>query len=207
MSSVSTDIREHLNVSRETYDRLQTYVDLLKKWNPTINLVSRSSLKSVWTRHILDSVQVYRSVNPIGRWVDLGSGGGFPGVVCAILSKGESTGLQHICVESDQRKCAFLRNVIRQCEIDCSVKNARIEALPPMKASILSARALTDLTSLLRYTEIHLADDGVALFPKGENWKKEVADAQKEWKFSYEAITSLTEVQAVLLKVKGVSRV
>ncbi len=194
------------DVSRETFDRLDTYVELVKRWNPKINLVSRSSLEDIWDRHILDSVQVYRCATTAETWVDIGAGGGFPGMVCAIMALEESPNTRFQFVESDQRKSAFLRNVARECGVTCQVISKRIESVEPLEADILSARALADLRTLLSFCDRHLSENGTALLPKGANWKKELSEAQEEWKFDVEPITSLTEPQAVILKIKGVSR-
>ena len=194
------------DVSRETFDRLDTYVELVKRWNPKINLVSRNSLEDIWDRHILDSVQVFRCATTADTWVDIGTGGGFPGMVCAIMALEESPNTRFQFVESDQRKSAFLRNVARECGVTCQVISKRIESVDPLEADILSARALADLRTLLSFCDRHLSENGTALLPKGANWKKELSEAQEEWKFDVEPITSLTEPQAVILKIKGVSR-
>ncbi|MCE8552805.1 16S rRNA (guanine(527)-N(7))-methyltransferase RsmG [Ruegeria pomeroyi] len=204
---MTTHNAESLNVSRETFDRLSIFAELVKKWNPRINLVSKRSLDDLWTRHIIDSIQVFRNAPVGGLWVDLGSGGGFPGMICAILGAEEMPDTRFICVESDQRKSAFLRSAARECGVNCQVIAQRIEVLDPLNADILSARALTDLTGLLGFAERHLKSGGTALFPKGANWKKEMQEAAKQWNFSYDAVTSLTEPQAVLLKITGVTRV
>lgn len=195
-----------LDVSRETLDRLTTYVELVKRWNPKINLVSRKSLEDIWNRHILDSVQVFRCATSFRIWADLGSGGGFPGMVCAIMAADEAPQVRFQFVESDQRKSAFLRNVARECGVHCEVISKRIEAVDPLGVDILSARALADLKTLLSFCDRHLSESGLALLPKGANWKKEMDEAREEWKFDAEPITSLTEPQAVILKIKGVSR-
>ncbi|WP_170468227.1 16S rRNA (guanine(527)-N(7))-methyltransferase RsmG [Ruegeria arenilitoris] len=195
-----------LDVSRETFERLTTYVKLVKQWNPKINLVSRKSLDDIWVRHIKDSVQVYRCAQPYASWVDLGSGGGFPGMVCAIMAIEDAPDAQFTFVESDQRKSAFLRNVARECGAKCRVISKRIEAVEPLNADVLSARALADLSKLLSFCDRHLSSSGLALLPKGERWKKELEDAQREWNFDVDPITSLTEPQAVILKIKGVTR-
>ncbi|WP_170340683.1 16S rRNA (guanine(527)-N(7))-methyltransferase RsmG [Ruegeria arenilitoris] len=195
-----------LNVSRETFEKLSIFVNLLRKWNPKINLVSRSTLPEVWSRHVKDSIQVFHLVEPKNHWVDLGSGGGFPGLVCAILASETSPETEFTLVESDQRKSAFLRTVIRETKANCSVISKRIEVVDPLGADVLSARALADLTTLLSFCDRHLKEDGVAVFPKGATWKKEIDAAQREWSFTTEPANSLTDPQAVILKIKGVSR-
>lgn len=197
----------NLNVSRETLDKLKCFEALVQKWNPQINLVSRNSLGDLRSRHVIDSIQVFRSTDRKGRWLDLGSGGGFPGIVVAILAADERPDLWVTLVESDQRKCAFLRTAIRETGIDCQVLSKRIELIEPQEADILSARALTNLSGLLEFAERHLSTGGLALFSKGVTWQKEVTEAQRHWRFDVEPIDSGTEAGAVILKVKGISRV
>lgn len=199
---------EDLNVSRETFDRLRTFEEVLLKWNPKINLVSRASLADLWQRHIVDSIQVYECLDcPAETWVDIGSGGGFPGVIAAILAAERSPETRFTLIESDQRKSAFLRNAARECGVSIRVLSERIEAAPAMSADVLSARALADLDRLLEFAERHLGENGLALFPKGTTWQKEVDNAKQRWRFDLEPITSLTETEAVILKIRGVARV
>ena len=195
-------------VSRETLARLEAYAALVAKWNPKINLVSRKSLEDLWSRHILDSAQVFALAGPAprGRWADLGSGGGFPGAVVAILAAGIGADLRVTLVESDQRKAAFLRTVSRETAVPFEVLSERIENLPPLGADLLSARALAPLTDLLGFAERHLASDGFALFPKGETHAQELREAQNRWRFSCETATSCTDPRAVILKIGAVCR-
>lgn len=204
---MTQDFLDSQNVSRETFDRLKTYAVLLEKWNPRINLVSRNSLADLWTRHIVDSIQVFRAAPKTDTWVDMGSGGGFPGLVIAILAADEMPDCQVTLIESDQRKSAFLRTVARETGVTCRIMAQRIEAVPPQNAGVISARALADLNTLLGFVELHLRQGGIALFPKGVTWQKEVEDARIQWSFDLDPITSLTEPGAAILKVEGVSRV
>lgn len=195
-----------LSVSRETFERLETYVELVKKWNPTINIVSRKSLGEIWTRHIVDSVQVFSVVKDASSWLDMGSGGGFPGAVIGILATEFSPMTNVTLMESDQRKSAFLRNVSRETSSGFKVISKRIEQAEPQNADVVSARALTDLKGLLSFCERHLTSSGTAVFPKGVTWKKEIEEAQREWHFQVDPITSITEPEAVILKIKGIER-
>ncbi len=197
-----------INVSRETSERLKTLADLLVKWNPRINLVSKSTIEHLWTRHILDSAQIFQlSHANCAHWVDIGSGGGFPGLVVALMVA-EANGPQNVTlIESDQRKCAFLRTVLRETGVSAKVVSERIEAVEPQKADILSARALADLPLLLDFAHRHLAVGGFCVFPKGATWEKEVEAARKSWSFDLEVIQSITEPQAVILKVGELLRV
>lgn len=195
------------DVSRETLDDLGHYVDLIIKWNPKINLVSRSTLVDIWSRHIEDSLQVYYHARPINcHWLDIGSGGGLPGLVIAILAKHEDQGVSVTLMESDQRKSVFLRTVIRELSLPAKVVTDRIELAEPVKADILSARALADLSMLIDFSERHLSQDGYALFQKGKNWQSEVQAAQESWQFEFEVFKSITDEDAVVLKIGGISR-
>ncbi|MFS4581632.1 16S rRNA (guanine(527)-N(7))-methyltransferase RsmG [Phaeobacter sp. C3_T13_0] len=196
-----------LIVSRETYERLKHYEALVRKWSVKINLVSKSTLGNIWERHIVDSLQVCELAEHPTNWVDIGSGGGFPGVVAAIVAAERAPDCKVTLVESDHRKCVFLRTAIRECGVNAVVLSERIEEIPSLGAEVLSARALADLTSLLGFAERHLHSDGVALFSKGIQWKKEVDNARSHWQFDLESTKSWTEPEAVILKIKGVTRV
>jgi 16S rRNA (guanine527-N7)-methyltransferase len=197
-----------LNVSRETTSRLRIYASLLEKWNPRINLVAKSTLPHLWTRHILDSAQIFElAPHPISHWADLGSGGGFPGLVIAIMADKRKSPLRVTLVESDARKSAFLRTVIRETGAPAQVINDRIEAVEPLNADVVSARALADLPTLLEFSERHLAPSGTALLLKGTAWEKELRAAQSQWNFKHQIAKSQTETGPVILSVTGVSRV
>ncbi|MBY6066321.1 16S rRNA (guanine(527)-N(7))-methyltransferase RsmG [Leisingera aquaemixtae] len=204
---IDSELWKALNVSRETMGRLELFEGVIRKWNPKINLVSRSSLEHLWTRHIADSVQIFRCTPAPSRWADIGSGGGFPGLIVALMAAEEAPDMEVTLIESDQRKSAFLRSAARECGAAVRVVSDRIEKVNPQGAGVLSARALADLSDLLEFSQRHLAEDGVALFPKGQNWKKEVDNARQRWRFEVEPVKSLTEPEAVILKIWGVERV
>ncbi|MEO9460983.1 MAG: 16S rRNA (guanine(527)-N(7))-methyltransferase RsmG [Lentilitoribacter sp.] len=195
------------NVSRETLERLSTYVELIEKWNPKINLVSKSSLTEIWDRHIWDSAQIQDITVKGDVWADFGSGGGMPAIILAIFAKELNPNRSFHLVESDQRKSAFLRNVIREIGLNAVVSASRIEELEPLKADIISARALTDLNGLLGFVERHSAQGGIAIFPKGETWEKEVKQAGEFWSFNYEEFRSKTNTSAAILKIEDIARV
>lgn len=196
------------NVSRETRERLAQYEALLRKWNPTINLISRSTLDVIWERHFRDSVQVF-DLAPDGakKWADLGSGGGFPGLVAAILAADERPDLQVTLVESDQRKAAFLSTVARDAGVEVAVIAQRIEEVAPLDTDVLTARALAPLHRLLGHAERHLSPTGIALFQKGAAWRDEVQQALETWRFTYQNNTSVTDPAATVLSIGGISRV
>lgn len=194
-----------LDVSRETLERLRHYESLVRKWNPKINLVAKSTIDDIWDRHIIDSMQIFE-LSTGNHWLDLGSGGGFPGCVVAILAHELSQDTTVTLVESDQRKSVFLRTVLRETGVGGNIVSERIEAMSPQKADVVSARALTDLSTLLGYFQAHAAESAEGLFMKGLRWKEELALAQERWKFDYKAFSSRTQPDAVILKIAGVQR-
>ena len=197
-----------LGVSRETFERLAIYVSLIEKWTPKINLISRASLPFVWTRHVLDSLQVYRrGPEKFDHWLDLGSGGGLPGIVVAILAAETPAQKMVSLVESDGRKAAFLRTVLRETAVPGRVICDRIENMPPQKVDVLSARALAELSQLLVFAERHLSPGGVALFSKGVSWEHEVTNAHATWSFDLDVHESETEAGSVILKIGEIARV
>lgn len=196
-----------LSVSRETEQRLRDFVQLLEKWNSAVNLISRSTMGQVWFRHILDSAQIFRYGNSAKRWVDLGSGGGFPGIVVAILAFELAPDMKIILVESDQRKAAFLRQTGQTLGLSIDVVAGRIEAMSSLMADVVSARALAPLSQLCALAKSHLAPDGAAIFLKGKSGDAEIADARKDWKFLLESHASITDPSAVVLVLKEISNV
>lgn len=196
------------SVSRETMVQLEIYVDLLKKWNRRINLVSPAAILDVWGRHVADSVQLYDLAPPrFENWVDIGSGGGFPGVIIAILAKTRNPQAKVILVESDARKATFLRAALRETNCSGIVLNERIESSKSLCAKVLSARALADLPKLLEFGNRHLATDGTALFSKGVSWENEVNNARTKWSFSLNVHKSKTDPDAVILQVGELAHV
>lgn len=196
-----------MNVSRETQDKLDIYLGLLRKWSPKINLVSSSTLKDAASRHFRDSIQVADLAGAdVRSWVDLGSGGGFPGAVVAIVLAEQRPDLVVALVESDQRKATFLRTVSRETKTPFQVIAKRIEEIDPLGADVVSARALAPLADLCGFAERHMKKTGRALFLKGESWGQEVEDARKQWRFTCEAHKSVTSAHAAVLEIGDLSR-
>jgi len=196
-----------LDVSHETMDRLKSYEALLKKWNPAINLVAKSTLSDAWTRHFLDSAQIYQLPGRnVDHWADLGSGGGFPGMVIAMIAMEKTNPGRVTLVESDTRKCTFLRTVARETDTEVNIIAGRIERCEQLQADVLSARALSDLSNLLAFADQHLSSTGEALFLKGASWRKEVENAQRTWRFDHQVVTSKIEDGPAILRISGVSR-
>lgn len=198
-------IPEWLDVSRETYEKLLSFRLLVEKWNPAINLISKSQIVELWDRHILDSAQLIKFC-PVNTesWSDLGSGGGFPGIVIAILAENLYPNLLITLVESDRRKSVFLGQAARELSLNVRIEATRIEALAPLKSQIVSARALASLRELLPLVQRHIAAGGVAIFPKGLNAKQEIADARIEWSFKVEEHSSLTSNEAKVLILRDI---
>jgi len=196
-----------LDVSRETVERLQHFQDLVVKWTPRINLIAPASLPDLWQRHIADSAQLTPFV-PEGaaHWVDIGSGGGFPGIVMAVVLGDLQFDTRFTLIESDQRKSVFLRTAVRELSLPVTVLADRIDAAPPQAADVVSARALAPLVDLLPLVTRHLSPGGTALLHKGRNARKEVASASALWRFALEDHPSITDPQARILAMKGMSR-
>lgn len=195
--------QEATGVSRETLDRLGAYEATLRKWQPKINLVGPSTLPDVWRRHFLDSAQLFPLLPESTRvLVDLGSGAGFPGLVLAILGVPEV----HL-IESDARKCAFLREAARAAGASVTVHNKRIEAVSPIAADVVTARALAPLADLLAWAFPFIEGRGVALFPKGQNVAEELTATTKYWKMRAEPFDSRTDPTGTILRVSDLDRV
>ena len=198
---------ELLGVSRETFQAIDRFADLVLRWTPRINLVSRGSEGDLWSRHIADSIQIAKILLPKGHWVDLGAGGGFPGIIVAILAKEQGPGAKITLIESDNRKAVFLKTVARELQLPVQVMTERIEKAAPCEADILSARALADLDTLLGYADRHLRKYGTALFAKGQTWRTEAAEARKKWNFDLEVHPSKTDNKAAVLQISNIVRV
>lgn len=195
------------DVSRETWARLDILVAQLLKWQKTINLVAPKTLDEVWTRHVADGLQIL-DVAPASAkvFVDLGSGGGFPGLVLA-AALAERPGAHVHLVESDQRKAAFLREAARAMQVPATVHNARIEsalAAWPHRADIVTARALAPLKKLIELAYPLLKVGTVGIFPKGQDVESELTEATKYWSLSSELVPSRTEEAARLAVVSEV---
>lgn len=198
----------HVKHGMDTLARLERFEALVRKWNPVINLVSKTSLDRLRERHIADSEQLFWFAEVTsGHWVDLGSGGGFPGLVIAILAPEHAPALRVTCIESDQRKSAFLVAAARELDLPVTVLPQRIETAEPQRAQVVSARALAPLPALLPLAARHLAPGGIAVFPKGARHATEVAEARRDWRFDLTEAPSATDPAARLLKLEGLARV
>lgn len=196
------------DVSRETLDRLRIFESLVKKWTKAINLVSKGDYGKIWERHILDSAQIYPYLPRFpDSYSDFGSGGGFPSIVLAVLLYEENPDIEIHLIESDGRKAAFLRTVLRELKVHGTVWGKRVQEVKLAPARVVSARAVAPLADLLSMAQTLISDETICFFPKGVNWKKEVEDAQKQWSFDLKAINSQTQSDAVILELGSIERV
>ena len=196
-----------LDVSRETMDALTHYAALLEKWTRKINLIAPDSVATIWQRHIVDSAQLFSYIPAAVRtYADLGSGGGLPAVVLAILFKEVSPLTKTTMIESDVRKSTFLRTAIRELDLNAEVIAKRIDDVMPRDVDLVTARALAPLPQLLAYVSTHLSKSGAALLPKGQNHAAEVAAASQDWHFSLKEHISLTNPDARILEIGDISR-
>ncbi|WP_114186822.1 16S rRNA (guanine(527)-N(7))-methyltransferase RsmG [Microvirga aerophila] len=193
------------DVSRETEEKLSLLESELRRWQAIKNLVGPGTLDHVWDRHIVDSLQLLELTPTAKTWLDLGSGAGFPGLVLAIA--GYERGLQVDLVESNSRKCAFLRHIARLTGARAKVHEARLETVIPGfvgKADIVSARALASLAKLLEWTEPLLKTGTTGLFPKGRDAESELTEARESWTFDLEILPSRTDADARILRITSI---
>lgn len=189
-------------------DDLEMFVQLTLRWTKKINLIGNRTSPEIWERHVLDSVQVFHvKQKSIGHHVDIGSGGGFPGLVVAILNKAYRPSVATTLVEVDQRKATFLRTVIRTLNLNARVIVGRIEDVEPLSADLLTARALAPLPKLLNFVERHMSMDGRAFLWKGKNWKQEIEDSKSNWSFLVKSHQSRTNSDSRILEIERLCRV
>lgn len=192
-------------LSKEKQEALARYAALLLEWNQKVNLISRRNPGELWQRHMLDSAQLLEALpaaspdRPL-RLADLGSGGGFPGMVLAILGAGDV----HL-VESDGRKAAFLEAVSRETGVAVTIHTERVEALAPLKADCVTARALAKLPKLLGYVARHLVPGGRALLLKGRTREGELTLALQQWSMSLRERPSLSDPESALLVIEDLA--
>ena len=203
VSDILTDagFARRVDVSRETLIRLEVYAEMLKDWQSRMNLVSNSSLDDLWRRHFLDSAQLFKLLRPEpSPLFDLGSGAGFPGLVLAIMGVPDVT-----LIESNQKKCSFLREVAKETGTKITVFSDRIEQFyGPYPAQTIVARALAPLEKLIPLAKPLLAKDGEFLFMKGARADEELTVASKRWHIDVERIRSVSDDQATILRITQV---
>jgi 16S rRNA (guanine527-N7)-methyltransferase len=192
-------------VSRETEERLIVFVDLLARWRKVTNLVSATSFDTVWRRHIADSAQLLALAPTAKRWVDLGSGAGFPGMVLAIQLADEPGAGVHL-IESDRRKSAFLREAARATGAAAHIHAARIESISPetlMPVDAVTARAFAPLPILLDFAKVWLNVGAVGVFPRGKTTQAQLGDISSAGGLRFESVASKIDANAAILIVRA----
>lgn len=205
---MNNQLFEGFDVSRETLASFDRFAELIKRWNPVINLVSKASLADLVRRHFVDSLQL-ATIAPEGvdHWADLGSGGGFPGLIVAIYARQIGWPRRMTLVESDARKAVFLREAARDLSLSITVLNERVETAIPLAAHVISARAFAPLSALCGFAQRHLSPSGTAIFPKGAQYATEVAAARETWRFDVNIVPSRTDGNGKILVLKGITHV
>src|ERR1700733_1595743 len=193
---------DNASVPQDASPALQHYVELLRRWNRSINLVSARDIPVLWTRHIADSLQLGTLWSKLpDRAIDLGSGGGFPGLVLAI-----QFGLHVDLIEQDLAKAAFLREAARVTQAPVTVVATKIENAVVPRAPLVTARGLAPLARLLGYAENLLTPDGECLFLKSRGVEAEIAEAARTWTMRIEQIPSRTNSEGVVVRVSDIAR-
>jgi 16S rRNA (guanine527-N7)-methyltransferase len=195
------------DVSRETLDKLAIYEALLRKWQKTINLVGDSTLNNIWQRHFLDSAQLLNFFPKKAiRFVDFGSGGGFPVLVYALLlaDKKPQKAYEIHAIESDSRKTAFMREVVRSCQLDVRVHTSRIEQIAAIRADVITARALAPLDTLLTYMRPFTTNDTTCLFLKGQTAEEEIAKLGRKRQMDITLYPSISDPSGHIVEIKNI---
>ena len=202
----SHDFIQAFDVSRETGARLEVYADCLREWQRAINLVSPTTINDLWQRHFADSSQVLAHIGDSQTFADLGSGAGFPGLIIAIMTH-EQKNRSIQLIESNGKKCAFLRHVARQTGVTVEIIEARIETLSekPTLAPVdcITARALAPLGKLLNYAAPLFAENTKALFLKGKDVGREIKDAETNWCFEFDLHQSKTDPEGQIVEIRN----
>ena len=196
---------KNFDVSRETLNNFCEYENLLRKWNKKINLVSKKTLVDIWDRHFLDSAQIVNHVDASEkRWVDVGAGAGFPGLVVALLLRERKIDCDVVLVEKNAKKVFFLNEVIRKLNLKVKVVNNRVDCIEPLNADILTARAFSELIELIELAYRHRKERGICLFLKGENYRSELDKTLNYWFIDYDVFDSLSNSFGKIIRVKKI---
>jgi len=190
------------SLNEQAISRLSGFAQMVTRWNPRINLISPGTVPDIWTRHVADSAQLYRLLpDRAASLVDLGSGGGFPGIVLAILLAATGRPMKIDLIESDRRKAAFLSSALRELDVSATVHPRRAEEVPPLAAAVVTARALAPLERLVPLALRHLDHDGVGIFPKGRQHMAELALASDQFRVR-DIVPSLTDAESATIMIE-----
>ncbi|ABD05101.1 methyltransferase GidB [Rhodopseudomonas palustris HaA2] len=195
-------------VSRETETRLDAYLDLLRLWQAKTNLVAPSTLPQLWTRHVADSLQLLALAPTARRWLDFGSGGGFPGIVLA-CAMAEHDGGHVTLVERNAKKAAFLREALRVTGAPGTVMLADIGDNVdrfPRALDCITARAVAPLHQLIGFAAPLMTEGSKVLFLKGQDVEAELTEATKYWKIEPQLHASLTGGQGWIVELDRIVR-
>lgn len=200
------DLSGIANVSRETLARLQSFSAALIKWSSSVNLVSRNTYDDVWSRHIMDSAQLWPLLDVNTKQVlDIGSGGGLPALVLAIVAKENAPNMKFHLVESDQRKAVFLKTIVNKLSLNATVHPVRIEAFIPIGSiDVITSRALASVNENIEYSSDFIEYGTKILLLKGRNWEEEIALARQKWDFEMTPIESITSEDGKILCISNV---
>ena len=183
---------------------MTTFLDLLTEWNGKINLVGPATLPDFWNRHAWDSAQLLRLAPDARTWADLGAGAGFPGLVLAILRKGDAGFHIHL-VESMAKRCRFLSEVVTTLDLPATVVHERAENLA-LSVDIVTARACAPLHRLLGYARPYLAAGAQGLFLKGQEVVADMTQAARHWEYEADVVPSLSDPGGRIVRVKRLGR-
>ena len=201
----AAEFAQAFRVSHETVEKLELYQRLLLQWQKAVNLVAPTTIPQVWQRHFADSAQLIALALKAKTWVDLGSGGGFPGLAIAIMIANQKECCVHL-IESNGRKAAFLSEVARRTGAPARVHTMRIadaatSGTVPI-ADIITARALAPLDALLELALPFFGNASAGLFLKGREAGVEIADARKRWTFDLNVHPSISDAQGQILEIR-----
>lgn len=201
-----SDLEHEFDVSRETSSKLQTYADLLVKWQKAKNLVSNSTLEDLWRRHFLDSVQLVPQLEAVfGKkkltMLDIGSGAGFPGLVLGVMGIGTA----HM-IEANGRKCIFMGQVSRETGADAQIHNVRIEDIESFPVDIITSRACARVNQLIDWASPFFSSSPEMWLLKGESAEEELTEAQACWSMTVSRFDSLSDPGGVILRLRDIKK-
>lgn len=183
-------------------EQISAYCDLLVKWNAKINLIGRATVSEIMERHVLDCLQLTDFLpDKSSKIADLGTGAGLPGLLLAIYGYSELT-----LIESDKKKCVFLREARRVLDLNLEIIESRIEEIKDRKFDVIVSRAMASVDLLFDLSEPFLKEDSRCLFMKGVTYGEEIINAQKRWDFNFIVHDSKTGCGGVILEVQNIRR-